>query len=153
MVEIDCFDILNKKLRLVNESPDARNSRGTASRRSATGTAFRNDESFLLILGPTKLISASKSEYDSLQNVLKCKSSTLRSHRRSLPLYLSRILKTDAIHHQRFLRLFVFKSERIMIQLALVIKTSSLLAIRSFQVQASRLLSCNVNSPCKSTRA
>ena len=61
MVELDCFDILNKKLRLVNESPDARNRRVTASR-SATGIAFRNDACFLLILGPTKLINASKSE-------------------------------------------------------------------------------------------
>ena len=61
MVEIDYFDILNKKLRLVNESPDARNRRVTASR-SATGIAFRNDACFLLILGPTKLINASKSE-------------------------------------------------------------------------------------------
>ena len=61
MIEIDCFDILSEKLRLVNESPDARNRRVTASR-SATGIAFRNDVFFLLILGPTKLISASKSE-------------------------------------------------------------------------------------------
>ena len=61
MVETDCFDILNKKLRLVNESADARNRRITASR-SATGIAFQNDVSFLLILGPTNLISASKYE-------------------------------------------------------------------------------------------
>jgi hypothetical protein len=61
MVETDGFDILNKLLRLVNESPEARNRRVTASR-SATGTVFRNDVSFLPILGTTKLISASKSE-------------------------------------------------------------------------------------------
>jgi hypothetical protein len=29
---------------------------------SATGIAFKNDVSFLLILGPTKLINVSKSE-------------------------------------------------------------------------------------------
>jgi hypothetical protein len=57
----NCFDILNKQLSLVNESPDARNRRVTGSR-SATGIAFRNDVSFLLILGSTKLIIASKSE-------------------------------------------------------------------------------------------
>jgi hypothetical protein len=102
MTEIDCFDILNKKLRLVNESPDTRNRRVTASR-SATGIAFRNDVSFFLILGPTKLINASKSKYDILQNVLKCKFSTLRLHRKSLPLYPSRLLKMDVIHHRRFL--------------------------------------------------
>jgi hypothetical protein len=62
MVETDCFDVLNKQLRLVNESPDARNRRGTDSRRSATGIVFRNDVSYLHILGPTKLINASKSE-------------------------------------------------------------------------------------------
>jgi hypothetical protein len=62
MVETDCFDVFNKQLRLANESPDARNRRVTASRRSATGIAFRNDVSFSLILGPTKLINASKSE-------------------------------------------------------------------------------------------
>jgi hypothetical protein len=49
MVEIDCFDILTKQLRLVNESPDARNRRVTASR-SATGIAVRNDVSFCLSL-------------------------------------------------------------------------------------------------------
>jgi hypothetical protein len=61
MVEIHCFDILNKKLRMVNESPDARNRRVTATR-SATGITFRNEASFSLILGQTKLMNASKSE-------------------------------------------------------------------------------------------
>jgi hypothetical protein len=61
MVEIDYFDILNKQLKLVNQLPDARNRRVTASH-SATGAAFRNDVPFLLIPGPTKLISVSKSE-------------------------------------------------------------------------------------------
>jgi hypothetical protein len=137
MVEIDSFDILHKKLRLVKESPDARSRRVTASR-SATGiVVFRNNVSLLLILGPTKLIGASKSESDILQNVLKCKFSTLMSHR-SFALYLSRLVKVDVIHHRRFLRLFVFRSARITIKLALVIKTSSSLAIRSFRVQASR---------------
>jgi hypothetical protein len=42
---------------------------------------------------------------------------TLWSHRRSLPLYLSRLLKTDAIHHRRFLRPFVFRSGRITMKL------------------------------------
>ena len=46
MVEIDCFNILNKKLRLVNELPDAGNHLVTASC-SATGIAFRNDVSCL----------------------------------------------------------------------------------------------------------
>jgi hypothetical protein len=61
MVEIDSFDILTKRLRLVNESPGARN-RIVRAIRSATGIAFRNDVSFLIIRGPTKLTSASKSE-------------------------------------------------------------------------------------------
>ena len=55
------WDRTHKFYKLVNKSPDARNRRVTASR-SATGTAFRNDVFFLLILGPTKLINASKSE-------------------------------------------------------------------------------------------
>ena len=50
MAETDCFDILNKMLRPVNEMKDARNRRVTACR-SEIGIAFRNDAYFLLILG------------------------------------------------------------------------------------------------------
>jgi hypothetical protein len=42
--------------------------------------------------------------------------------------------KPDVIHYWRFLRLFVFRSDRVTIKLALVIKTSSSLAIRSSRV-------------------
>nr|CAH7731531.1 unnamed protein product [Callosobruchus chinensis] len=55
-----CFDTLNKYCKLVKESPVAKK-RNVIAKRSCTGIAFRNFVSIFDILGPTRIISLSKS--------------------------------------------------------------------------------------------